>query len=229
VVCGILSGTPCVAQDADPDPPTAPQVSDEREAIFAPSVWLVLNKPVQKSINLKLYGFYIGELDVPVAQVDLPIRTSKFLTVTPSYMYYSVPPSGLNKLSPLPAHYTDSYQEHQARIDATVAFAVRKLEMSVRNMYVRRFRPSPANDINRYRGRFGIGYPVAVHGRNWKVFASYETFYERNGGWNRNRVWTGVTLPLKGRVLIQPSYMWENTKGGRDIDYLLFGLMVNMR
>jgi hypothetical protein len=97
-------------------------------------------------------------------------------------------------------------------------------------MYVRRFRPAPADDMNRYRGRIAIAHPVAVQGRPWKPFASYETYYERKGGgWNRDRVWTGVTLPLKGRVLVQPSYMWETSKGSRDVHYLLFGLIVNTR
>jgi hypothetical protein len=55
VVCVIASGAPCVAQEADP--PTPPDVGD-----------------------LKVYGFYIGELGVPAAQVDIPIRLTKFLT-----------------------------------------------------------------------------------------------------------------------------------------------------
>jgi hypothetical protein len=189
----------------------------------------VLNTPVQKRIDLKAYGFYIGELGVPVAQVDLPIRTTRFLTITPSYMYYSVPASGLNKLTPQPGHFTDSYDEQQFRIDGTVGFAVHKLEISVRNMYVRRFRPMPLDDIDRYRGRIAIAYPLAVSGHTWKPFASYEAFYEREGGWNRDRLWTGVTLPLKRGLLIQPSYMWESSEGGRDINYLLFGLIVNTR
>ena len=44
-------------------------------------------------------GFTSANWTSPVAQVDVPIRTTKFLTVTPSYMYYTVPPSGLNKLA----------------------------------------------------------------------------------------------------------------------------------
>ena len=45
--------------------------------------------------------------------------------------------------------------------------------------------------------------PLAVQGRIWKPFASYETYYERrNGGWNRDRIWTGVTLPLNKRVFV---------------------------
>jgi hypothetical protein len=172
---------------------------------------------VQRAIDVKVYGFYISELRVPVAQVDLPIRTAKFLTVTPSYMYYRVPASGLNRLTLLPGRFTDSYGEHQFRIDGTVSFAIRKLEVSVRNMYVRRFRPTPADDINRYRGRIAIAHPLAVHGRTWKPFASYEAFYEHTGWWNRDRSWFGVTLPVTKRLFVQPSYMLENSKGGRDI------------
>ena len=225
--CVIALGAPCAAQEADP--PAPPDVGDGRGALVAPSAWLVLNTPLQERISLKTYGFYIGELGVPVAQVDLSIRTAKWLTVTPSYMYYWVPASGLNKLTPQPGSFTDSYEEHQFRIDGTVSFAIRKLEVSVRNMYVRRFRPTPADDIDRYRGRIAIAHPLAVGGRTWKPFASYETFYEREGGWNRDRIWSGVTLPVTKQMFLQPSYMFENSKGSRDVHYLLLGLIVNIR
>ena len=230
VVCLISLGAPCAAQEVDPPTaPAVPDVGDGRGTLFAPSAWLVLSTPVQKQIDLKLYGFYMGELQVPVAQVDLPIRMAKFLTVTPSYMGYSVPSSGLNKLSPQPGSFTDSYEEHQFRVDGTVAFAVRRFEISARNMYVRRFRPTPLDDSNRYRGRIAIAHPVSVKGRTWKPFASYETFYEQTLGWNRERIWTGVTLPLNKHVFLQPSYMWETTEGSRAVDYLLFGLIVNTK
>ena len=222
--CVMSLGSPCAAQE--PDPPTVPH---GRGSVFAPSAWLVVNTPLRKEIALKSYGFYIGELNAPVAQFDLPIRTTKFLTITPSYMYYSAPPSGLNELPLQPAGFTDSYDEHQFRVDGTVAFAVRKLEISGRNMYVRRFRAAPADDINRYRGRLGIAYPVDVHGRIWKAFASYETFYDQGAGWNRTRLWSGVTLPVTKRVSVQPSYLWETSDGSRNVDYLLFGLIVNTR
>jgi Protein of unknown function (DUF2490) len=235
VVCLMSLGAPSAAQE-NPDAPTvpvAPDVGDGRGSLFAPSAWLVLSTPLQKRIDLKLYGFYIGDLNVPVAQVDIPFRTTKFLTVTPSYMYYTVPASGLNELASQPGGFTDSYDEHQFRVDGTVAFAARKLEISVRNMYVRRFRPAPADDVNRYRGRIAIAHRLAVRGRIWKPFASYEAFYEPGllvaGGWNRYRIWSGVTLPLNRRVFVQPSYMWESTERSRDIHYVLFGLIVNTR
>ena len=65
-----------------------------------------------------------------------------------------------------------------------------------------------------------------------KPFANYEVFYERqNGGWNRDRVTAGVTLPLQKHVSFQPSYIWEHNRvrGLRDINYLQFGLIVNTR
>jgi hypothetical protein len=83
--------------------------------------------------------------------------------------------------------------------------------------------------MNRYRGRISIAHPLAVHGRIWKPFASYEAFYEPKAGWNRDRIWSGVTLPVNKRVFVQPSYMWERSDGSRDIHYLLFGLIVNTR
>jgi hypothetical protein len=199
-------------------------------SVFAPSGWLELIAPVHQRMALKVYGFYIGDLKAPVGQVDVSIRATKFLTITPSYMYYSVPASGLNKLAPEPAGFTDSYGEHQFRIDGTVAFSVRKFEISVRNMYVRRFRPSPADDSNRYRGRLMIAHPLAVQGSTWKPFVSYETYYDGGGGgWNKDRIWAGVTLPLMKQVLLQPSYMLEMSEGLRDVHYLLLGLIISTR
>ena len=64
-------------------------------------------------------------------------------------------------------------------------FSVHKFEISERNMYVRRFLPTyflgrslPAKDINRYRNRIAVAHPLAVKGRIWKPFASYEAFYD---------------------------------------------------
>jgi hypothetical protein len=226
-VCVLSLAAPCGAQEVDP--PTPPDAGDGRGALLAPSAWAMVSVPVQQQIGLKVSGFFIGGIDTPVAQVDLPIRMATFLTVTPSYMGYSVPASGLNKLPPQPGSFTNSYEEHQFRVDGTVAFAVRKLEISARNMYVRRFRPTPLDDMNRYRGRISIAYPLAVHRHIWKPFASYETYYEPKSGWNRDRIWSGVTLPVSKRVFVQPSYMWESSEGSRDTHYLLFGLIVNTR
>ena len=226
LVIGLASfGRPCVAQEVD-----APDGRGGSGSVVAPSAWLELIAPVQQRVALKLYGFYIGDLKTPVAQVDVAIRATKFLTITPSYMYYSVPASGLNELAPEPAGFTDGYSENQFRIDGTLGFSLRKFEISVRNMYVRRFRPGPADDLNRYRGRILIAHPLPVLGRSWKPFASYETYYDQGGGgWDKDRIWTGVTLPLMKQVAFQPSYLWERSDGLKDVNYLLFGLIVSTK
>src|SRR4026209_2782652 len=87
LVIGLVSfGRPCAAQEVD-----APDGRGGSGSVVAPSPWLGLITPVQKQIALKLYGFYIGDLKTPVAQVDVTLRATKFLTITPSYMHYSVP------------------------------------------------------------------------------------------------------------------------------------------
>jgi hypothetical protein len=238
VICVLLLGGLCVAQDEDIETPAAPAAPDLRflpGSVFAPGVFLGLIAPVQDRIDLNLYGFFyftstdFGEVKVPVVMVDVPIRTTKFLTITPSYLYYQIRlPSELIKASGLPEGVPDTFEEHQFRIDGTLKFSIHKFEISDRNMYVRRFRPT--DDINRYRNRIAITHPWRVKGRIWRPFANYEAFYEwRNGGWNKNRVGVGVTLPLRKGVLFQPSYLWENNKVGPDITYLQFGVIFSTK
>jgi hypothetical protein len=83
---GLCLASEGFAQEGDPNGAAIGSGS-----VVAPSPWLNVNVPVQERVALKLYGFFIGgELDVPSAQVDVPVRTTKFLTITPSYLYYSV-------------------------------------------------------------------------------------------------------------------------------------------
>jgi hypothetical protein len=228
LVVGLVSlGAPCAAQEIGA--PDVPVAREGRDAVVAPSPWLVVGVPLRQGVDLKLNTFYIGEFNVPVVQVDLPIRLAKFLTITPSYLYNWVPASGLNKMTPQPLGATDSYDENQFRIDGTVTVPIHKFEISARNMYVRRFLPGAADDINRYRGRVGIARAVAIGGRTVKPFTYYESFYERKGGWNKVRIWSGVTLPVAKHLMFQPSYMWERSQGARDVNYLLFGLIVNTK
>jgi hypothetical protein len=232
LVVGLIAvGAPCAAQEVEtPSPPAAPDAADGRGSVFVPGSFVGVIAPLQDRIALNLYGFYYGEVKTPVVQVDVPIRATTFLTITPSYLYYQVPPSGLDTATEPGTGFTDTFEEAQFRIDGTVKVAVRGFEISDRNMYVRRFRST--NDINRYRQRIGIAHPLTVDGHTWKAFANYEAFYERqNGGWNRNRVSAGVTLPLQKRVSLQPSYIWESNRirGLRSINYLQLGVIISTR
>jgi Protein of unknown function (DUF2490) len=231
VICVVLVGGRCVAQEVDV--PTG----RGNASVVAPSGWTELIAPVQKRIDLKLYGFYLGELNAPSAQFDATFRATKFLSFTPSYLYYSVPASGLNELANRSRGFTHTYDERQFRIDGTVMFSIHKFEVSERNMYVRRFlepymyggRLLPAKEINRYRNQIAVAYPLAVNGHIWKPFASYEAFYDQGSGWSKNRVRTGVTVPIEKHVSFQPSYMWEGTQGIKDVNYLMFALIFRTR
>src|SRR6476469_778263 len=122
LVIGLVAfGRPCVAQEVD-----APDGRRGSGTVVAPSGWLEMIVPVHPRVAVKPCGYYLGDLKPPVAQVDVSIRATKFLPVTPSYMYYSVPASGLNELAPEPAGFTDSYSENQFRIDGTVGLSLRK-------------------------------------------------------------------------------------------------------
>ena len=217
VACVVSLGTPCAAQEVD--------VPNGRGSgsVVAPTGWVELITPVQQRVDLKFYGFFIGELNAPSAQVDATIRVTKFLAITPSYLHYSVPASGLNELANLSRGFTHSFEEHQFRIDGTVGFSIHKFEVSDRNMYVRRFLPT--NEINRYRNRIAVAHPLAVKDHIWKPFASYEAFHDQGSGWTKNRVWAGVTVPLAKHVSFQPAYMWEGTNGIEDLHYLMLGLI----
>jgi Protein of unknown function (DUF2490) len=227
VACVVSLGSPCAAQEVD--------VPNGRGSgsVTAPTGWVELIAPVQQRVDLKLYGFYIGELKAPSAQVDATIRVTKFLSITPSYLYYSIPASGLHELANLSQGFTHRVEEHQFRIDGTVMFSIHKFEISERNMYVRRFLPTysyvgsslPAKEINRYRTRIAVAHPLTVKDHIVKPFASYEAFYDQGSGWTKNRVWAGVTVPVAKYVSLQPSYMWEGSNGIKDLNYLMFGLI----
>jgi hypothetical protein len=217
VACVVSLGSPCAAQEVDV--PTGRGSG----SVTAPTGWVELIAPVQQRVDLKLYGFYIGELKAPSAQVDATIRVTKFLSITPSYLYYSIPANGLNELANISRGFTRNLEEHQFRIDGTVVFSFHKFEISERNMYVRRFLPT--SEINRYRNRIGVAHPLTVKDHIVKPFASYEAFYDQRSGWTKNRVWTGVTVPVAKYVSFQPSYMWEGANGIKDLNYLMFGLI----
>jgi Protein of unknown function (DUF2490) len=230
VICVVLLGGQCIAQEVE--------VPGGRGSgsVFAPTGWAELIAPVHDRIDLKFYGFYIGDVKAPSGQFDATFRVTKFLSITPSYLYYSVPASGLNELADHSRGFTNTYDEHQFRIDGTVGFSIHKFEISERNMYVSRFlqtyeyvgRSLPSKEINRYRNRIGVAYPLAVKSHIWKPFASYEAFYDQGSGWTKNRAWTGVTVPIEKHVSFQPSYMWESTNGIKDLHYLMFGLIFRM-
>src|ERR1700750_1873193 len=81
----------CAAQELEtPSAPAAPDAADGAGSVFVPGAFVAVIAPLQDRVALNVYGFYYGEVNAPVTQIDVPIRTTKFLTITPSYLYYEV-------------------------------------------------------------------------------------------------------------------------------------------
>jgi hypothetical protein len=205
----------------------APNGLGRSGSVFVPSGYIELITPIKGRSSLNLYGFYLGGLKTPVALIEVPINASKFLTVTPGYSYFIIPESGLNAIARKPGGFTSSYEEQQFRLDATFKFSVRNFEISDRNMYVRRFRPT--NDINRYRNRFQVARRFVVKGQSWKIFVFDEPYYEWGNGWMRNWSSAGVNVPLSRHVSFQSFFIRQDSKGLRGINYLLFGLVFSTK
>ena len=73
-----------------------------------------------------------------------------------------------------------SYEENQFRIDGTLKFPIHAFEISARNMYVRRLRPTPTRRYEPLsRSNLNRASPRGARGRIWKPFVSYEAFYSR--------------------------------------------------
>src|SRR5580693_1572422 len=86
----VFLGGRCIAQEVDV--PTGRGSG----SVVAPTGWAALIAPVQQRIDLKFYGFYIGELKAPSAQLYATFRETMFLSIPPSYLYFSVRPDALN-------------------------------------------------------------------------------------------------------------------------------------
>src|SRR5215469_6972383 len=78
VICAVLLAGQCVAQEVE-----VPR-GHGTGAVFAPTGWAELIAPVQDRVDLKFYGFYVGDVKAPSAQLDATVRVTKFLSITPS-------------------------------------------------------------------------------------------------------------------------------------------------
>jgi hypothetical protein len=96
-ICLLSLGALCVAQEVDV--PTGRGSG----SVTAPTGWAELIAPVQQRIDLKFYGFYIGEVKAPSAQFDATFRATKFLSITPTRSHGG--PGADNKAVPSTRQY----------------------------------------------------------------------------------------------------------------------------
>ena len=197
---------------------------------------------MQPRIDLKFYGFYIGELKAPSAQFDARYFFARqgFFRSLPSYHAFITRSlrTGLMNSRIIREDLLALLREHQFRVDGTVMFSVNKFEnlraqhvcserflpnLHLRGKVSSRKRDQPLSQSDR-RSRIPCGWGATSGNPSRPT----EAFYDQGSGWTKNRAWTGVTVPIEKHVSFQPSYMWENTNGIKDLRYLMFGLIFRM-
>ena len=193
-------------------------------AVFSNAGYVELITPLTSRVGVNTYGFYLGNLGVSIALVEVPFTVQKHLVFTPSYLFASVPPSGLSLLTSRPAYRM--YRENQFRIAATILTTWHGFLFSDRSMYVRRF--TPFGDFNRYRNKVYVSHPVTIEGYKITPFAFYEVYHDfQPGPWPR-RSWyvAAVDLPITKHLTFQPSYIRQDDQYLRSVNFLGTALLI---
>ena len=193
-------------------------------AVFSNAGYAELITPLSSKVGVNTYGFYLGNLGVSIALAEVPITVQKHVVLTPSYLFVSVPPSGLSLLTTKPAYRT--YRENQFRIAATILATWHGFLFSDRSMYVRRF--TPFGDFNRYRNRVYVSHPVTIGRYKMAPFAFYEVYHDfQPGPWPR-RSWyvAAVDMPITRHLTFQPSYIRQDDQYLRSVNFLGTALLI---
>ncbi len=171
-----------------------------------------------------MYGFYLGNVRVSIPLLEVPINVQKHFTITPSYLFVSVPPSTLTLLSGLPI--VSTYRENQFRIAGTLFTNYHHFTFSERNMYVRRF--TPFGQVNRYRNRFYGSRSISFGSYKVNAFAFDEVYHDfAPHNWvRRNWIAAGFDMPINQHLTFQPSYIRQNDLLLRNINFLGIGVII---
>jgi hypothetical protein len=194
-------------------------------AVFSNAGYIELITPLTSKVAVNTYGFYLGNLGVSIALAEVPITVQKHLILTPSYLFVSVPPSGLSRLTTEPAYRT--YRESQFRLAATILTTWHGFLFSDRSMYVRRF--TPFGDLNRYRNRVYVSHPMTIDRYKMTPFAFYEVYHDfQPGPWPR-RSWyvAAVDMPITRHLTFQPSYIRQDDQYLRPVNFLGTALLIH--
>ena len=128
----VLAGSTCSAQEIESS-------GKNGSALFSNANYLELSVPVTGRVGVNMYGFYLGNVRVSIPLLEVPINVQKHFTITPSYLFVSVPPSTLTLLTG--ESVSSTYRENQFRLAGTLFTTFHRFTLSERNMYVRRFTP----------------------------------------------------------------------------------------
>jgi Protein of unknown function (DUF2490) len=208
---------PCAAQEVEGS-------GKPGSAIFSNADYLELSTPLTNRVGINTYGFYLGNVRVGIALIEVPVSVQKHFTVTPSYLFVNVPPSGFTLLTG--QSLASSYQESQFRLAGTLFTTFHHFTLSERNMYVRRF--TPTGDVNRYRNKIYISHPLALGSYKVSPFIFDEVYHDfLPQKWlRRNWIVGGVDMPINRYLTFQPSYIRQDDLFLRSINFLGVGLII---
>jgi hypothetical protein len=216
----LLSALTCAAQEIEGS-------GKNGGALFSNANYLELSVPVTSRVGVNMYGFYLGNVRVSIPLLEVPLNVQKHLTLTPSYLFVSVPPSTLTLLTGQPVPST--YRENQFRFAGTLLTTYHGFTLSDRNMYVRRF--TPFGQVNRYRSRFYGAHLISFGSYKVNAFAFNEVYHDfvRQDWVRRNWIAAGFDMPITRYFTFQPSYMRQNDLLLRNINFLGIGVIIKTR
>jgi hypothetical protein len=193
-------------------------------ALFSPADYIEVSAPVTNRIGVNAYGFYLGNVRASIALVEVPVSVQKHFVITPSYLFINVPPSGLSLLTGEPA--SANYHENQFRLAGTFVTTVHGFTISDRNMYVRRF--TATGDFNRYRNKIYVEDSLSFGSYKVTPFVFDEVYHDFvPGKWlHRNWAVIAVDMPLNRHLTFQPSYIRQDDRFLRSVNFLGIGLII---
>jgi hypothetical protein len=194
-------------------------------AIFSPADYVEVSTPLTDRIGVNAYAFYLGNVQAGIGLVEVPIKASKHVSFTSSYLYIKVPAAGLSLLTG--ETEATPYQEHQFRQAATVSTTWSHFSLSDRNMYVRRF--TPTGDVNRYRNKIYVARQLSFGSYRCSPFIFDEVYHDfAPGGWlRRNWIVGGVDMPVNRYLTFQASYIRQDDQFLRSVNFLGVALIVH--
>jgi hypothetical protein len=193
-------------------------------ALFSPADYIELSTPLTNRVAFNTYAFYLGNVRASIALLEVPLSVQKHLSVTPSYLFINVPPSGLSLLTGEPA--SAAYHENQFRLAGTFLATVHHFTISDRNMYVRRF--TATGDFNRYRNKIYLSHPLSFGSYTVTPFVFDEVYHDfLPGKWlRRNWAVVAVDMPITRHLTFQPSFIRQDDQFLRSVNFLGIGLII---
>ena len=208
--------SPCAAQELE--------VGGKAGALFAPTGFVEITVPISNRVAVNTFGFYVGSLQAGIAILEVPLSVHKHFTLTPGYLFLSVPPSGISLFTNQPA--SQSFTENQFRLAGTISSTFHRLILSDRNMYVREF--TSTGGVNSYRNRVYLARKFIVGSYAFTPFVFDEVHHDFVIGnlVSSNLAVAGANFPINGHLTFEPSFIRQDEQHLRGGNFLGLALII---